>query len=155
MPRPWTSAEIAQFTSAQISEFLVSTCGNSRLLSEVVAEGPVHFRNKFRAAFAGLPVDDDLANHVFAFLCKQVILRARRFGVETETPVALLDHLDKTESTRTVPTQDEIERAWHVESGSSEEGRRHFYGNKAPDEVLRELRAQQERMDSEDGKGAA
>lgn len=152
MPRSLTPAEIAQFTSQQIHEAMVNLASNPRLLSEATSVGPVAFRNKFRQAFAGLPVDDEVANRVYAFLCGQVVRRARQFGVETETPSALLDYLDKTEVTKTAPTQDEIERAWEIESGSSEEGKRHFYGNRSADEVMRELRAQQERHDSEDRK---
>lgn len=152
MPRTLTADEIAAFTSQQIQQTLIEFCSNARLLSEAVAEGPVTWRNKFRASFVGLPVNDEVANRCYAFLCREVVRRARLYGVETPTASALLDHLDKVETPKTTPTADEIEDAWVIESGSSEEGKRHFYGNRAPDEVMREYRALQERMESEDRK---
>ena len=96
------------------------------------ANGGFEFRQKFCRAFNGLPVNGDLANHVFASLEQEAI---NQFG-SLENARTFLDQLV---AVKNPPTEQEIAAAWEIESGSSEEGKRYFYGSEHPKALLEKL----------------
>jgi hypothetical protein len=116
---------------------MVTTYADGVMLSEVVAGGPSHWRKIFGRAFrAGrsLPVHelDKLADMLFLLFSR---VHVWRFG--STSPGAILDAVEET----TPPTEKEIAAAWEIDSGSSEDGRRYFYGpDGSPEDMLRQLR---------------
>jgi hypothetical protein len=115
---------------------MVCTAADGVMLLEVLAAGPSTWRNLFRDAFKHTrlpsPVLDKFADHQFALFARVCVWR---FG--TSNYKQLLDSVEE----KTPPTEKEINDAWEVDSGSSEEGRRHFYGpDGGPEQVLRQLR---------------
>ena len=128
-------AETAALTSSLIGAMLTAIASSPVSLAEHVAAGPANFRIAFRRRFRGLPVDDGIADSAFAFLCQQAI---RRFGALTsaEAVTASARYLDTVEPPPAPPTQAEIDKAWRVDSASSPEGRRYWYGDKHPQEWL-------------------
>jgi hypothetical protein len=126
------------FLMAQVDVVMryFATAADGMLLEEVVAKGPAewrrHFVREFRAG-KGRPLAelDHLADLVFHFFCRVHIWR---YG-----PVSAGAVLDKVEEI-TPPTAREIADAWEVDSGSSEEGRRYFYGADGhPEDLIKSL----------------
>jgi hypothetical protein len=132
-------AEVAEKLTLQIDIVvrMITMYEDGVMLPEVIAHGPSHWRNVFSRAFrAGrsLPqsVLDNLADMLF-FKFSQIYVW--RYG--TADPSAILDNIEET----TPPTEQEIADAWEIDSGSSEEGRRHFYGpDGSPQRTLEALR---------------
>lgn len=120
-------------TLSAIDDIMRHVAGNAPLLLEVVAGGPHKWRSEFLKSCAGLAVDTDIADRLFAFFCQQVQYRYGH-GI---TAGAVLDKLELPSP----PTQREIDDAWEVESFSSEAGRRYFYGPDGhPEELIKRLR---------------
>jgi hypothetical protein len=103
---------------------MVTMWADGILLAEVVAGGPTHWRKVFSQAFRagkGLPIHevDKIADGLFLFFSNVYLWR--------EGSLSPAEFLDKVEES-TPPTEKEIAEAWEIDSGSSEEGRRYFYG---------------------------
>ena len=112
---------------------LSGVAGHTPTLLAVVAGGPQHWRNSFLSTCRGLAVDESIADSLFAFFCRRV---QQQFGRERSAG-QLLDSLEVS----TPPTPREIDDAWEVESFSSEQGRRHFYGADGhPEQIIKQLR---------------
>lgn len=119
-------------TLGAIQATMLEVSSNAPLLLEVVAAGPHTWRSEFFKAFAGLAVDGYIADRMFAFFCQQVQLR---YG-QNVLAGQVLDTLQLPSK----PSQREIDDAWEVESFSSEEGRRYFYGPDGhPEEIIKRL----------------
>lgn len=101
--------------------------------AEVVGAGPFHFRQAFLKVFKGMPVNDDIANKIFAFVetkfesyyplqsAKQVLDAA--FVPSPERP----------------PTEAEIDAAWEFESASDPQFVKEMYGD-LPSGVLANMK---------------
>lgn len=130
---PGERERMKAFTLNAIQSTMLNIAGDTPTLLEVVAGGQFRWRHTFARAFAGLPVDDQIALAMFAFFCDQV---ERRFG-HAMRAAEMLDALEVAAP----PSQREIDDAWEVESFSSEEGRRYFYGPDGhPEELIKRLR---------------
>jgi len=115
-----------------VTETMMSVASQAPLLLEVVAAGPQHWRSTFLRTFPGVAIDASISDRIFAFFCQQVQLRYGH-GVRASQ---VLD----TMVVPSTPTQREIDNAWEVESFSSEEGRRYFYGPDGhPEEIIKRL----------------
>lgn len=114
-----SSYAIKQRIKQQIREVMLALSSDDLTLLEVVGRGEQAFRIIFIRNFPRGTVDETVANHVFAFLCAQVV---QRFG---NTPVSqLLDALEV--NVERPPTDEEIEDSWEIHTASSEEARRAF-----------------------------
>lgn len=126
-----TDRRRAQTVSA-IQSTMLEVSSNTPLLLEVVAAGPHTWRSEFFKAFGGLAVNGYIADRMFAFFCEQV---QRRYG-----PGVLAGQVLDTLALPSKPSQREIDDAWEVESFSSEDGRRYFYGPDGhPEELIKRL----------------
>lgn len=115
-----------------ITETMHSVAGNPALLARVVADGPSSWRNTFSRAFRGLPVDDAVADSLFGFFAQQFI---RQYA--GQTPSQVLDSY----APPAPPSEHEINDGWEVDSSSSEDGKRHFYGkDSSPQQYLEKLK---------------
>jgi len=115
-----------------IESTMSSVAGDEATLLAVVAGGEQEWRNRFLSLTRGLAIDAGVADSLFAFFCHQV---KKRFGRELSAG-KLLDSLEVISP----PTPREIADAWEVESSSSEEGRRFFYGPDGhPEEIIKKL----------------
>src|SRR5262245_49717112 len=103
-------------TNRKIRELMMGVAGQPLTLYQVVAGGPVFFRQNFLHAFRGLAVDDHIANMVFMFFCEQVVKRHPAAG-ETAKQIATTV-LDAAE-VPSPPTQAEIDHAWVHEVASA------------------------------------
>lgn len=120
-------------TVQALTNIMSGVAGDTQLLLEVVAGGPNHWRQNCLRACAGLAVDENIADSLFRFFSQRVVAQ---FGRELSAG-RLLDALEVASP----PTKKEIDDAWQVESFSSEEGRRHFYGPDGhPEQIIRQLR---------------
>lgn len=131
---PTARERLAAETIAAIRHVQLTITGDALLLCEVVAGGPVHWRQRFllsmKQALGPLcPVDESIADQLFRFFCKRV---ERQYGQPAK------DVLDSIE-VHSPPTKQEIADAWEVESESSEAGRKHFYGDDSPQTFLHKL----------------
>lgn len=126
------SDKLKSDTNYALQQTMLTIASDTPLLLSVVAGGPTNWRNVFLRNCRGLAVNEAVADSVFAFFCTQVEYRFGR-GV---TAGQVLDTLE-------VPSplsQKEIDDAWEVESFSSEEGRRYFYGPDGhPEELVRRM----------------
>ena len=87
--------------------------------AEVIAQGPLRWRNTFLSEMRGMAVDSRVADLVYVGLCKAW---KAEYG-ETSAKEALA-----TVEVRTPLTEKEIENAWeHDASSSSWDARRRFY----------------------------
>lgn len=141
IPRESPAERLALLTRQQLKNTMLGIAGDPVTLLEVVCRGPIEWRNRFLASFRGWPVDADVADRLFAFFSDQVLQQFKvDTAVEVEAPKVAADLLDRLEMP-TPPTPAEIDAAWEIESHSSEEGRRHFYGRSSPQEVLAKFKA--------------
>jgi hypothetical protein len=124
---PTRSERRAADMQAAIQQVMLTIAGDLVTLLEVVAGGPELWRNRFHAGMRPWPVNDYIADHCFRFFCQR--LTAQFPGC---TAGELLDALDVP----TPPTQREIDAAWQIDSASSEDGRKFFYGDLHPQEWL-------------------
>lgn len=83
--------------------------------AEVVGAGPFDFRRAFLKVFKGMPVNDDVANKVFAF----VEMKFQSY-YPLQTAKQVLDGADVPSPARK-PTEAEIDAAWEFESASDPE----------------------------------
>ena len=106
---------------------MVGVASDPVTLLEVVCGGERLWRQRFGRAFRGLVPGslstDGMADSVFRFFCRRVVTGFPEFMPGTP-PEVILDAIEPV----TPPTQKEIDESWVVESASSEEGRREFYG---------------------------
>lgn len=123
--------EVATLTADLIAAMLGEIAADTPTLNRIVADGPSEWRNKFHRTLKGLPVNDDIADSCFAFLCKQQILH---YGGQHPHQV-----LDTYEPPPAPPTDEQIKSSWEIESASSYEGRKQFYGDKSPEQFLAEM----------------
>jgi hypothetical protein len=115
-----------------VDVLMKSIAGDTPTLLSVVAGGEMCWRNHCLSVCRGLAVDERIADGLFAFFADQVV---RRFGRERSAG-QLLDSLEVSSP----PSQREIDHAWEVESSSSEEGRRFFYGPDGhPEDLIRQM----------------
>jgi hypothetical protein len=103
---------------------MVTMWADGVMLAEVVAGGPAHWRKVFSQAFRmgkSLPTHevDKIADGLFLFFSQMFLWR--------EGGLSASKFLDKVEEA-TPPTEKEIADAWSIDSGSSDEARRYFYG---------------------------
>lgn len=131
--------------------------GNPVLLLEVVAtpkgkssaSAKSRWRNAMQKAFSGVTKDtakiDAIADQMFRFFQQKA---HEAYGVKHGlTAGQALDVMEVD----TPATQDEIDKAWKIESSSSEEGRRYFYGPDGhPEELIGKM--VQQRKDREKGR---
>ena len=130
--RPTRNDQLKAQTLHAIDSTMSSVAGHEPTLLAVVAGGPMEWRNRFLSVTRGLAVDEGIADSLFAFFCHQV---KKRFGRELSAS-KLLDSLEVISP----PTEKEIADAWTVDSASSEEGRRFFYGPDGhPEELIKKL----------------
>lgn len=120
-------------TVQALTQIMSSVGGDTQTLLEVVAGGPKMWRHSLLSTCHGLAVDEAVADGMFAFFCRRV---QAQFGRD-QSAGQLLDNLEVF----TPPTQREIDDAWEVDSFSSEEGRRYFYGADGhPEQIIKQLR---------------
>jgi hypothetical protein len=135
--------QIKALIKANVQEIMITISGDKVALCRCLdlttdksgvlrANGAFEFRRVFHKHFAGLPVNDDLANSVFRFFEQQAI---QQFGSLQHAR----NFLDRLVEIKGPPTQAEIDASWEVESASSEEGRQSIYGSSNPREVLERL----------------
>ena len=130
--RPSRNDQLRAQTLHAINSTMSSVAGDAPTLLAVVAGGPMEWRNRFLSVTRGLAVDEGIADSLFAFFCHQV---KKRYGRELSAG-RLLDSLEVVSP----PTEREIADAWTVDSASSEEGRRFFYGPDGhPEEIIKKL----------------
>ncbi|MFA5945119.1 MAG: hypothetical protein WC876_11715 [Candidatus Thermoplasmatota archaeon] len=116
-----------------LNNLMAGVAGDTQTLLEVVAGGPTHWRQNCLRVCAGLAVDENIADSLFRFFAERVVAQ---FGRELSA-ARLLDALEVASP----PSQREIDDAWEVESFSSEDGRRYFYGvDGHPEQVIKQLR---------------
>lgn len=133
---PTASERMRAQTVYAVDATMKLVASNTTLLLEVVAGGPDHWRRGFLAETLGLAVNAHVADSMFAFFCRQV--EQRWGGVRAGD---LLDALEV--DVVKPPTPREIEEAWLVESASSDEGRRYFYGRDGhPEQLVRQWAAE-------------
>ena len=126
-----TNQEVAQALDHHITRLMTMVATDPHLLAEVVGQGRFTWRTAFIKAFKGFPISVDIADRTFHFF---EIQHRRAFG--GLSPKFVLDQLE----VRTPATQAEIDRAWAIESGSTEAGKRHFYGpDGSPEELIRQV----------------
>jgi hypothetical protein len=132
--RPSAADRMRGHTLYAIRSTMLDIGGNTPLLLSIVAGGPQQWRNTFLHECRGLAVDDHVADMVFRFFCERV---REMYG---GAPAGLvLDSLEVSSP----PTQREIDDAWEVDSQSSEDGRRYFYGPDGhPEELIKRMRDQ-------------
>ncbi len=127
-------------------------------LLAVVNAGPMAWRNSFAAQFGVLigpkasgEVVARIADAVFRFYCRQVIdqfgdphdieTMAARHGLTTSVERLAGETLDHLEEVKP-PSDQDINDGWEIESGSSDAGRRFFYGpDGSPQAFLDKLKA--------------
>jgi hypothetical protein len=110
---------------------MLEVASHTPTLLTVVANGPQQFRNYVLSQTRGLAIDADIADRMFAFFRQKV---RHEFGGQQAGAV-----LDKLE-VKSPPTQREIDESWEVDSSSSEEGRRFFYGvDGHPEELIKRI----------------
>lgn len=119
-------------TTNMVAGYIDAVLNNPIILRRVVADGQAEWRRKMLRDFRGLPVNDDIANQAFRFIRAQQ--RIKDHGLDA---AAILDALEISEPH--IPTETEIANGWAIESGSSFEGKQQFYGDKTPEQILREL----------------
>jgi hypothetical protein len=130
--RPTRKDKLKVETLHAINSTMSSVAGDTPTLLAVVAGGPAEWRNRFMSVTRGLAVNEDVADKLFAFFANQVV---KRYGRELSAG-KLLDSLEVISP----PTDKEIADSWEVESSSSEEGRRFFYGPDGhPEELIKKL----------------
>lgn len=113
---------VKQVTMNAIGAILRHIAGDELRLLETVAAGPYHFRVTVLRASHGLAIDDHVANLMYAFLERKVKER-----YPTYTPKQALDSLEVL--TPHVPTQEEIDNGWEIESASSPEANKKHYAD--------------------------
>lgn len=113
-------ADVSRVTSDLIGQLMQELASNTEALAEVVAGGAFRFRTTFLRTFKGLPVDDDVANAVFAFLTAQY-----QHAHPDQPAGAWLD----AHAPASPPTEAEIAKSWVVESASSEQANQQYYGD--------------------------
>lgn len=124
------AALLKQQTRQQLRLLMNNCLANPVLLLETVGRGQFEWRRALMKNFPGL-VDEAIANALYAKLAHEA---SKQFpGL---TPTQALDALSPVSP----PTDKEIDEAWVVESSSSEEGRRYFYGPDGhPEELVRRM----------------
>lgn len=106
-------------TKEAIRELMMTITHNTITHAEVIARGPVEWRNHFLREMRGLSVDSGVADLVYIGICKTW---KHAYGDASAKEV-----LDKIE-VKTPLTEAEIDAAWeHDASSSSYEARRQFY----------------------------
>lgn len=106
-------------TKIMIREIMMTITHDTVLLGEVIARGPVEWRNKFLTEMRGMSVDSHIADLVYVGFCKSW---KAQFG-----DISVPEVLSKIE-VRTPLTEAEIDAAWeHDASSSSWDARRRFY----------------------------
>lgn len=91
--------------------------------AEVVGAGPFDFRRAFLKVFKGMPVNDDIANKIFAF----VEMKFKTY-FPLMTAKQVLDQAFVPSPERP-PTEAEIDEAWEFESASDPEFVKEAYGD--------------------------
>ena len=125
------SRPVGEAINVWIGRIMTMVASDPQMLAEVIGGGRFTWRTTFIKAFQGFPVSLDLADKVFGFFEQQ---HARAFGGLSSKFV-----LDKLE-VPTPPSQADIDRAWTVDSASSEAGKRDFYGpDGSPQQLLEQL----------------
>ncbi len=124
------AALLKQQTRTQLRLLMNNCLANPVLLLETVGRGQFEWRRALLKNFPGL-VDEAIANALYAYLAHAA---SKQFpGL---TPSQALDALSPVSP----PTDKEIDDAWVVESTSSEEGRRYFYGPDGhPEDLVRRM----------------
>lgn len=108
-----------QETKAMIREVMMAITHNTVTHAEVIARGPVEWRNHFLREMRGMAVDTKIADLVYVGICKAW---QQAYGDAT-----VKDVLDTIE-VPTPLTEQEIDDAWeHDASSSSWDARRRFY----------------------------
>lgn len=128
---PWRGANEhdKQVAEAAVALLLANIGADAELPTRIVAGGPFHFRQVFLRAFQGFRlIDDGVAD-----LCYDHFLAIHQIRYPGLTPAEVLDAWWEP----TPLTQAEIDAAWEVESDSTEEARRFFYGDKHPTDYLK------------------
>lgn len=124
------AAVIKRLARQQVRLLMNNLLADPVLLLEAVGRGQFEWRRQLLKNFPGL-VDDNVANALYLKLDHEA--RQRFPGL---SPKQALDALTPI----TPPTDKEIDEAWVVESGSTEEARRWFYGPDGhPEELVRRM----------------
>lgn len=110
-------AQVSATTKDLLNGLIKEICGDPVALAEAVGGGAYHFRVGLLRAYRGLPVNDEIANRIFAFLEYRFTLAN---PVQTAAQV-----LDKVELP-SPPTEKEIDDAWVHEVASSDGAKRTF-----------------------------
>jgi hypothetical protein len=122
MPAPLSKPELAAIVSAEVRKLMLGALNDELFWAEMAAAGPFHFRaaftKQFRALFPELGACDTVADVVHRFLTEK--WKDTHPGV---TPGMWLDNVRVISP----PTQDEIDRAWVHEIGSSDAAMRAMY----------------------------
>lgn len=101
------------------------------MLLEIVGRGQFEWRQAFLREFKSLGVDENIANALYFYLVERA--KSTFPGL---TPHQALDALH----VESPVTDKEIDDAWVIESSSSEEGRRFFYGPDGhPEDLVRKM----------------
>lgn len=106
-------------TKEMIREIMMTITHNTISHAEVIARGPVEWRNHFLREMRGMAVDSNIADLVYVGICKAW---KQAYGDQSAKQV-----LDKIE-VKAPLTEKEIDEAWeHDASSSSWDARRRFY----------------------------
>lgn len=134
-------------TRALNTDLAIRTCithvaADPGVLAEIVAAGEYTFRVGVLKTFEkGYKlgevdrIDEAMANRMFCALC----VLWQRFYQNQYGNLTAGQFLDRVEIHRG-PTQEEIDQAWELESNSTEDGNRTFYGRMNPNEYFDKLK---------------
>ena len=135
----------AKTTKEFIDALMLTVVSDDVILCEVVAGGPIAWRNACAKEWPLMAFNTDICNKMFHCFSTQVI---QRFGANLGPGIVTADGaptqiasavLDKMEP-ETPPTEAEINAAWEIDSASSYEAKKQLYGDDGPEGYLEKLK---------------
>lgn len=131
-----------QIVKMKVRETMVNVASDPFMLCEVVAGGPVLWRQSCHAAFRPYPMTDDIADRMFLFFSAAVQAQFGAGGSEdfqsehVEAAAIAGDFLDACTPLPGAPTREDVKKAWKIEDASAPEQQAEQYNGLHPQEWL-------------------